>query len=445
MVLSTTGAIAVVQVKGVVLTRTNLHFLAETDPEIAAIIQNELQRQRDHLELIASENFTSAAVMAAQGSVLTNKYAEGLPSKRYYGGCEFVDQAEQLAIDRAKQLFGAAHANVQPHSGAQANFAVFLSLLEPGDTIMGMDLSHGGHLTHGSPVNVSGKWFQVQHYGVSPETEQLDFDQIRALALQHRPKLMICGYSAYPRMIDFAQFRAIADEIGAYLMADIAHIAGLVATGHHPNPLPHCHVVTTTTHKTLRGPRGGLILTQDTELGKKLDKAVFPGTQGGPLEHVIAAKAVAFGEALQPEFKTYCGQVIENAQALAQQLQQRHFKIVSNGTDNHLMLVDLRSIGMTGKVADQLVSTVNITANKNTVPFDPESPFVTSGLRLGSPAMTTRGLGTAEFTEIGNIIADRLLHPEDEAVTRDCQHRVAALCQRFPLYSHLTMPVTAMA
>jgi glycine hydroxymethyltransferase len=427
------------------VTQTNLDFLAQSDPAIANIINHELQRQRDHLELIASENFTSAAVLAAQGSVLTNKYAEGLPGKRYYGGCEYIDQVEQLAIDRAKQLFGAAHANVQPHSGAQANFAVFLSLLEPGDTIMGMDLSHGGHLTHGSPVNVSGKWFKVQHYGVSPETEQLDYDQVRELALQHRPKLIICGYSAYPRIIQFDKFRAIADEIGAYLLADIAHIAGLVATGHHPNPLPHCHVVTTTTHKTLRGPRGGLIMTQDSELGKKLDKAVFPGTQGGPLEHVIAAKAVAFGEALQPEFKTYSAQVIENARAMANQLQVRGFKIVSGGTDNHLMLVDLRSIGMTGKVADQLVSGVNITANKNTVPFDPESPFVTSGLRLGSPAMTTRGMGATEFTEIANIIADRLLHPEDESVAQDCRRRVADLCDRFPLYPHLTIPVPALA
>lgn len=426
------------------MSQTNLDFLAKTDPAVAEIIQKELQRQRDHLELIASENFTSAAVLAAQGSVLTNKYAEGLPTKRYYGGCEFVDQVEQLAIDRAKELFGAAHANVQPHSGAQANFAVFLTLLEPGDTFMGMDLSHGGHLTHGSPVNVSGKWFKTCHYGVNAETEQLDYDQIRELALQHRPKLIICGYSAYPRTIHFDKFRQIADEVGAYLMADIAHIAGLVATGHHPSPIPYCDVVTTTTHKTLRGPRGGLILTRDAELGKKFDKSVFPGTQGGPLEHVIAAKAVAFGEALKPEFKTYSGQVITNAQALATQLQNRSFKIVSNGTENHLMLVDLRSINMTGKVADQLVSTVNITANKNTVPFDPASPFVTSGLRLGSPAMTTRGMGTSEFTEIGNIIADRLLNPEDESVTQDCRQRVAALCERFPLYPHLQIPVPAL-
>ncbi len=419
------------------MTLTNSDFLASSDPVVAEVINQELQRQRDHLELIASENFTSSAVLAAQGSVLTNKYAEGLPGKRYYGGCEFIDKLEQLAIDRAKQLFGAAHANVQPHSGAQANFAVFLTLLEPGDKFMGMDLSHGGHLTHGSPVNVSGKWFQVCHYGVNRETEELDYDQIREQALRERPKLLICGYSAYSRLIDFEKFRSIADEIGAYLLADIAHIAGLVATGLHPNPIPYCDVVTTTTHKTLRGPRGGLILTRDAELGKKLDKSVFPGTQGGPLEHVIAAKAVAFGEALRPEFKTYSAQVIENAQALATQLQERGLKIVSNGTDNHLMLVDLRSIGLTGKQADHLVSGVNITANKNTVPFDPESPFVTSGLRLGSPAMTTRGMGTAEFTEIGNIIGDRLSHPESATIAEDCQRRVATLCERFPLYPHL--------
>jgi glycine hydroxymethyltransferase len=426
------------------VTQTNLDFLAQTDPAVAECISEELQRQRDHLELIASENFTSAAVLAAQGSVLTNKYAEGLPGKRYYGGCEFIDKVERLAIDRAKELFGAAHANVQPHSGAQANFAVFLSLLEPGDTIMGMDLSHGGHLTHGSPVNVSGKWFKVCHYGVSPETEQLDYDQIRELALKERPKLLICGYSAYPRIIDFEKFRSIADEVGAYLLADIAHIAGLVATGHHPSPMSYCHVVTTTTHKTLRGPRGGLILTSDAELGKKFDKAVFPGTQGGPLEHVIAGKAVAFGEALKPAFKEYSAHVIENAKVLANQLQKRDFKIVSDGTDNHLMLVDLRCIGMTGKRADQLVSGVNITANKNTVPFDPESPFVTSGLRLGSPAMTTRGMGTAEFTEIADIIADRLLNPDDETVAAECRRRVAALCDRFPLYPHLRIPVPTL-
>ncbi len=412
-------------------------FLAKVDPTIALLVGKELGRQRSNIELIASENFTSLAVMAAQGSVLTNKYAEGLPSKRYYGGCEFVDEIEAIAIDRAKQLFGAAHANVQPHSGAQANFAVFLTLLNPGDTILGMDLSHGGHLTHGSPVNVSGKWFNAVHYGVNQATERLDFDLIRQLAHQHKPKLLICGYSAYSRTIDFAQFRAIADQVGAYLLADVAHIAGLIAAGLHPNPVPYCDVVTTTTHKTLRGPRGGLILTRDGELGKKLDKSVFPGSQGGPLEHVIAGKAVAFGEALKPEFKQYSHQVINNAQALAAQLQKRGFKLVADGTDNHLVLVDLRSIKMTGKVADQLVSDVKITANKNTVPFDPTSPFVTSGLRLGSPAMTTRGLGEPEFCEIANIISDRLLNPEDDQMAAQCLTRVAALCEQFPLYPEL--------
>lgn len=423
------------------MTKTNLDFLAQIDPEITETINLELKRQRTHLELIASENFTSPAVLAAQGSVLTNKYAEGLPGKRYYGGCEFVDHAEQIAIDRAKKLFGAEAANVQPHSGAQANFAVFLALLKPGDTIMGMDLSHGGHLTHGSPVNVSGKWFNVVQYGVNKETERLDFDQIREIALKEKPKLIICGYSAYPRVIEFELFRAIADEIGAYLLADIAHIAGLVATGHHPNPIPHCDVVTTTTHKTLRGPRGGLILSRDREIGKKFNKAVFPGTQGGPLEHVIAGKAVAFGEALKPEFKTYSANVIANAQALASGLIKRGLKLVSDGTDNHLLLVDLRSVNMTGKQADYLVSEINITANKNTVPFDPQSPFVTSGLRLGSPAMTTRGMGATEFQEIANIIADRLLNPEDEATKQNCLRRVADLCDRFPLYPHLSIPV----
>ncbi len=423
------------------MTKTNLDFLAQIDPEVTETINLELKRQRTHLELIASENFTSPAVLAAQGSVLTNKYAEGLPGKRYYGGCEFIDRTEQIAIDRAKKLFGAEVANVQPHSGAQANFAVFLALLKPGDTIMGMDLSHGGHLTHGSPVNVSGKWFKVVQYGVNKETERLDFDQIREIALKEKPKLIICGYSAYPRIIEFEKFRAIADEIGAYLLADIAHIAGLVATGHHPNPVPHCDVVTTTTHKTLRGPRGGLILTRDPELGKKFNKAVFPGSQGGPLEHVIAAKAVAFGEALKPEFKTYSANVIANAKALASGLSERGLKLVSDGTDNHLLLVDLRSVNMTGKQADSLVSEINITANKNTVPFDPQSPFVTSGLRLGSPAMTTRGMGTTEFQEIANIIADRLLNPEDEATKDNCLSRVANLCDRFPLYPHLTIPL----
>jgi glycine hydroxymethyltransferase len=427
------------------VTQTNLDFLAQTDSVVAGMIASELNRQRVHLELIASENFTSPAVMAAQGSVLTNKYAEGLPSKRYYGGCEFVDQVEQLAIDRVKELFGAAHANVQPHSGAQANFAVFLTLLEPGDKIMGMDLAHGGHLTHGSPVNVSGKWFEVVQYGVNKETERLDYDEIRDIALREKPKLIICGYSAYPRIIEFEKFRAIADEVGAYLMADIAHIAGLVATGHHPNPIPYCDVVTTTTHKTLRGPRGGLIMTRDAELGKKFDKSVFPGSQGGPLEHVIAGKAVAFGEALKPEFKAYSAQVIANAQAMANTLVSRGFKLVSDGTDNHLMLVDMRSIGMNGKRADELISAINITANKNTVPFDPEKPWIGSGIRLGSPAMTTRGLKEVDFAEIANIIADRLLNPDDEAVKQDCLGRVADLCEKFPLYPHLGIPVAAIA
>jgi glycine hydroxymethyltransferase len=409
--------------------------LASSDPAIAALIGRELERQQSHLELIASENFASRAVMEAQGSVLTNKYAEGLPHKRYYGGCEHVDAIEELAIERAKQLFGAAWVNVQPHSGAQANFAVFLALLQPGDTILGMDLSHGGHLTHGSPVNVSGKWFKAVHYGVDPETQQLNFDIIRRLAHEHRPKLIVCGYSAYPRTIDFAAFRAIADEVGAYLLADMAHIAGLVAAGVHPSPLPHCHVVTTTTHKTLRGPRGGLILCNDAEFGRQFDKAVFPGTQGGPLEHVIAAKAVAFGEALQPSFRTYSQQVITNAQALASRIQERGIAVVSGGTDNHLVLLDLRSIDMTGKVADALVSEVHITANKNTVPFDPQSPFVTSGLRLGTAACTTRGFDADAFREVADIMADRLLNPEDSAIELRCRERVAALCLRFPLYA----------
>ncbi len=409
--------------------------LAAADPAIAALIGKELERQQTHLELIASENFTSRAVMEAQGSVLTNKYAEGLPSKRYYGGCEHVDAIEELAIERARQLFGAAWANVQPHSGAQANFAVFLALLQPGDTILGMDLSHGGHLTHGSPVNVSGKWFKAVHYGVDPETQQLNFDSIRQLALQHRPKLIVCGYSAYPRSIDFQAFRAIADEVGAFLLADMAHIAGLVAAGVHANPVPACDVVTTTTHKTLRGPRGGLILCRDAEFGKRFDKAVFPGSQGGPLEHVIAAKAVAFGEALLPSFRAYSEQVVRNAQALAQRIQERGIAVVSGGTDNHLVLLDLRSIGMTGKVADLLVSDVHITANKNTVPFDPESPFVTSGLRLGTAACTTRGFDAEAFAEVADVIADRLLNPEDGAIEERCRQRVAGLCARFPLYA----------
>ena len=409
--------------------------LMECDPSVAKLINNELSRQETHLELIASENFASKAVMEAQGSVLTNKYAEGLPNKRYYGGCEYIDEIEQLAIDRAKKLFSANWANVQPHSGAQANFAVFLSLLKPGDTIMGMDLSHGGHLTHGSPVNVSGKWFKTCHYEVDRKTEMLDMDSIRKKAIENKPKMIICGYSAYPRKIDFQAFRLIADEVNAYLLADIAHIAGLVASGLHPNPIPYCDVVTTTTHKTLRGPRGGLILSKDAELGKKLDKAVFPGTQGGPLEHVIAAKAVAFKEASESEFKVYSQRVISNAQVLANQLQKRGISIVSKGTENHIVLLDLRSINMTGKIADKLVSDIKITANKNTVPFDPESPFITSGLRLGSAALTTRGFDEKAFEDVGNIIADRLLNPNDDEIKENSIKKVSELCNKFPLYS----------
>ena len=417
--------------------------VAGFDDALWDAMRKEVARQEAHIELIASENYASPRVMQAQGTQLTNKYAEGYPGKRYYGGCEHVDAIEELAIERAKQLFGAAWANVQPHSGAQANFAVFLALLQPGDTIMGLDLSHGGHLTHGSPVNVSGKWFNVVQYGVDKETQRLDMEAIRTLALEHKPKLIVCGYSAYPRIIDFAAFRAIADEVGAYLLADMAHIAGLVAAGVHPSPVPHCDVVTTTTHKTLRGPRGGLILCRDAEFAKKFDKAVFPGSQGGPLEHVIAAKAVAFGEALDPSFRAYSQQVVANAAALAERLIERGIDVVSGGTENHVVLLDLRGIGMTGKVADLLVSDVHITANKNTVPFDPESPFVTSGLRLGTAALTTRGFDAAAFREVADVIADRLLNPEDDAVQVRCLERVASLCTRFPLYAAAAEPALA--
>ena len=410
--------------------------LIQSDPELAELIGKEEQRQEDHIELIASENFASRAVMEAQGSVLTNKYAEGLPNKRYYGGCEHIDAVEALAIARARRLFGAAWANVQPHSGAQANFAVFLALLKPGDTILSMDLSHGGHLTHGSPVSVSGKWFRAVHYEVSRETERLDFDLIRNLALAHRPRLIICGYSAYSRTIDFAAFRAIADTVGAYLLADIAHIAGLVATGLHPSPMDHCHVVTTTTHKTLRGPRGGLILCNDPDLAKSFDKAVFPGCQGGPLEHVIAAKAAAFGEALDPDFRRYCQRVVDNAAALAERLQHHGLRLVSGGTDNHLMLVDLRSLGMTGKTADQLLGSVGITVNKNTIPFDPASPFVTSGVRLGTAAMTTRGFDAHAFRDVADAVAQCLQNPDDPQSLATCRQRASALCQQFPLHGH---------
>ena len=404
------------------------------DLVIKNLIEKEKERQQYHLEMIASENFASEDVMNAQGSILTNKYAEGLPGKRYYGGCEFVDEIENIAIERARNLFGAKWANVQPHSGAQANAAVFLALLEPGDTIMGMDLSHGGHLTHGSHVNMSGKWFRAISYQVDKDTQVLDYRRIEQIAIEEKPKLIITGYSAYPRQIDFQAFRRIADRVGAYLLADIAHIAGIVAKGLHPDPLPYCDVVTTTTHKTLRGPRGGLILSNDEELGKKLDKSVFPGTQGGPLEHVIAAKAVAFGEALAPEFSEYIREVLNNSEVLAKTLIERGIDIVSGGSDNHIVLLDLRSIGMTGKVADALVSKINITANKNTVPFDPESPFVTSGLRLGTSALTTRGFDQNAFVEVGNIIADILLNPDDEEIKEICKERVRKLCRSFPLY-----------
>ncbi|HWG85013.1 MAG TPA: serine hydroxymethyltransferase [Deinococcales bacterium] len=405
-----------------------MNATAVQDTQIAALIERERERQRDGLELIASENFTSSAVREAVGSVLTNKYAEGYPRKRWYGGCEVVDEVEQLAIDRAKQLFGAAWANVQPHSGSSANQAVYWSLLQPGDTVLGMDLAHGGHLTHGSPVNFSGLNYQVVGYKVTAGSETIDMDEVRALAIEHRPKMIIAGASAYSRTIDFAAFRAIADEVGAVLMADIAHIAGLVAAGLHPSPVPHAHVVTTTTHKTLRGPRSGLILSNDPELGKKLDRAVFPGLQGGPLEHVIAGKAVAFFEALQPEFRAYQAQVIANARRLAECMAGRGYRIVSGGTDNHLMLVDLRP-RLTGKDAIKRLDAAHITASKSLIPFDPETPFVTSGIRLGTPALTTRGFGEPEMDRVAELI-DRALGGEDPQVVRE---EVRDFAGRFPL------------
>lgn len=408
--------------------------LKVVDPEIAEAIDAELNRQRNKLELIASENIVSTAVMAAQGSVLTNKYAEGYPGKRYYGGCENVDVIEQLAIDRAKKLFGAEYANVQPHSGAQANMAVFFALLTPGDTVMGLNLTDGGHLTHGSPVNMSGKYFNVVPYGVSEGSEQLDYDDIQRIANECKPKLIVAGASAYARVLDFPRLAEIAHSVGAYLMVDIAHIAGLVATGLHPSPIPYADVVTTTTHKTLRGPRGGLILCKDAEFGKQFNKAIFPGIQGGPLMHVIAAKAVAFKEALTPEFKEYAQQIIKNASALARTLTENGFRIVSGGTDNHLMLVDLTNKNITGKVAQNVLDEVGITANKNTIPFEKLSPFVTSGIRLGSPALTTRGFKEDDMVEVGNIIALALDNPEDEAAKAQARERVAALCKKYPLY-----------
>lgn len=408
--------------------------LKQSDPEIAKEIDLELNRQRTKLELIASENIVSKAVMEAQGSVLTNKYAEGYPGKRYYGGCEYVDVVEQLAIDRAKKLFGAAYANIQPHSGAQANMAVFFSLLTPGDTVMGMNLTDGGHLTHGSPVNMSGKYFKIVPYGVDKETERIDYDALEKQAEECKPKLIVAGASAYARIIDFPRLAEIAHKVGAYLMVDIAHIAGLVAAGLHPSPVPYADVVTTTTHKTLRGPRGGMILCKDAEFGKQFNKAVFPGIQGGPLMHVIAAKAVALGEALRPEFKEYAAQTIKNAKALAETLQQDGFRIVSGGTDNHLMLVDLTSKDITGKEAQNVLDEVNITSNRNTIPFEPRSPFVTSGIRLGSPALTTRGFKEDDMREVGNIIALVLNDPQNEEKKEEARRRVAALCAKYPLY-----------
>jgi glycine hydroxymethyltransferase len=404
----------------------------ETDPEIAQLIVAETARQSDGLELIASENFVSPAVLEAMGSPLTNKYAEGLPGKRYYGGCDVVDKVEQLAIDRAKKLFGAEHANVQPHAGAQANAAVYLAFLKPGDTVLGLDLSQGGHLTHGSPVNFSGLLYHAVHYGLDDDGI-VDMDAMAVAARTHRPKMIIAGYSAYSRVLDFARFAAVAKEVGAILLVDMAHFAGLVATGVYPSPVPHADVVTSTTHKTLRGPRGGLILCK-AQHAKAIDKAMFPGTQGGPLEHIIAAKAVAFKEALDPSFTVYCRAIVDNARALAAALASHGFTIVSGGTDNHLMLVDLRSKGLTGKVAEEALDKAGITVNKNTVPKETQSPFVTSGIRIGTPAVTTRGMGTAEMTQIAALINTVLASPADAAVHAAVRLQVRALTGRFPLY-----------
>ena len=411
-----------------------LKNLDVVDTEIQEAINKELSRQRDKLEMIASENIVSKAVMQAQGSVLTNKYAEGYPGKRYYGGCEYVDVVEQLVIDRAKKLFGAEYANVQPHSGAQANTAVYFALLQPGDTILGMNLTDGGHLTHGSPVNISGKYFKIIPYGVDKETERIDYDELERLAKEHQPKLIVGGASAYSRIIDFERMAQIAKSVGAYFMVDMAHIAGLVAAGLHPSPVPYADVVTTTTHKTLRGPRGGLILCRDAEFGKQFNKAIFPGIQGGPLMHVVAAKAVAFKEALSDEFKVYQQQVLDNAKALSDELVKKGFRIVSGGTDNHLMLVDLRSKNITGKEAQFLLDEIGITANRNTIPFEPLSPFVTSGIRLGTPALTTRGLKEDDIREVADIIADVIENREDGAVIETAKAKVQAICKKFPLY-----------
>jgi glycine hydroxymethyltransferase len=410
--------------------------IAGFDPEIASAMAAELNRQEDHIELIASENYASPRVLEAQGSVLTNKYAEGYPGKRYYGGCEFVDMAEQLAIDRAKQLFGAAYANVQPHSGSQANAAVYFALLSPGDPILGMSLDHGGHLTHGAKVNFSGKLFKATQYGVKPDTGEIDYEQVERLAQEHRPKMILAGFSAYSRVIDWGRFRRIADAVGAYFWVDMAHVAGLVATGHYPNPVPIADVVTTTTHKTLRGPRGGLILAREhPEIHKKLNSLVFPGTQGGPLMHVIAAKAVAFLEALQPEFKAYSAQVIANARTMTRVLQQRGYKIVSGGTDNHLFLLDLIDKNITGKDADAALGRAHITVNKNAVPNDPRPPMISSGLRIGTPAVTTRGFKEAEVGQLAGWIADVLDQLGDESAVERARAQAMALCKRFPVYA----------
>ena len=408
-------------------------LIREQDPALFEAITKETERQRNKIELIASENFVSEVVMEANGTTLTNKYAEGSPGRRYYGGCEHVDTVESLTIERAKELFGAGYANVQPHSGAQANMAVFFALLEPGDTILSMNLAHGGHLSHGSPVNISGKYWKIVPYGVTREGGVIDYDEVRRLALENRPKMILAGASAYPRVIDFKKFREIADEIGAYLMVDMAHIAGLVAAGEHPSPIPYAHVTTTTTHKTLRGPRGGLILSNDEEIAKKIDKSIFPGTQGGPLMHTIAAKAVCFGEALKPEFKDYAKKVVKNCAALADELQKEGFKLVSGGTDNHLLLLDLTGMTVdTGKKAEHLLDEVGITCNKNAIPFDTQKPFVTSGLRLGSAAVTTRGFNEEDMREVARIIAITL--KDYESRSEEAKARVNKLCQKYPLY-----------
>ncbi len=408
--------------------------LQQSDPEIYTAIAQERDRQEGTIELIASENFVSQAVLEAQGSIMTNKYAEGYPAKRYYGGCEYVDVAETLAKERAKEIFGCEYVNVQPHSGSQANMAVYFSVLQPGDTIMGMDLSHGGHLTHGSPVNFSGRFFNVVPYGVDKETERIDYEHVRELALEHTPKMIVVGASAYPRTIDFEAFRKIADEVGACIMVDIAHIAGLVATGLHPSPIAHAEFVTTTTHKTLRGPRGGMIMCQEESYAKQIDKMIFPGIQGGPLMHVIAAKAVAFKEALGYNFKTYQNQVITNAQVMAETLKKNGFRLVSDGTDNHLILVDLRNKELTGKLAEALLDKAGITVNKNTVPFETESPFVTSGIRIGVPAITTKGMAETEMEIIGQLISDVLNNVDNEQLLGATRKKVTDLCHAFPLY-----------